>query len=78
MPDVPAPAKASLSAAERDTVATIATRAGLNLGERDFEQLCACAPYVSSRVDRVSRARELCEPPTHIFHHHRSKLGILP
>ena len=78
MPDVPAPAKASLSAAERDTVATIATRAGLNLGERDFEQLCASAPYVSSRVDRVSRARELCEPPTHIFHHHRSKLGILP
>jgi len=72
LPGVPAPAVCSLSTAERDAVATIATRAGLNLGERDFEQLCASAPLVSARVGRVSRARERYDPPTHLFRHHRS------
>ena len=69
LPDVPAPAPVSISRGECDVVAVIAERAGLRLGERDFQQLCASAPYVAERVSRVGRSRELAESPTHIFRH---------
>ena len=41
---------AEVTAAERDTIALVARRAGLTLNERQFELLCAAAPYVAGQA----------------------------
>jgi aspartyl-tRNA(Asn)/glutamyl-tRNA(Gln) amidotransferase subunit A len=67
LPPVPEPARAEVSAAERDEIALIARRAGLTLNERQFELLCAAAPYVESMAGRLRRNRSFTEEPANIF-----------
>jgi aspartyl-tRNA(Asn)/glutamyl-tRNA(Gln) amidotransferase subunit A len=67
LPPIPAPAKASISQAERDRIASICRRAGLTLNERHFEQLCATAPHVEAMSGRLNRTRDFYEEPSSIF-----------
>jgi aspartyl-tRNA(Asn)/glutamyl-tRNA(Gln) amidotransferase subunit A len=67
LPPVPEPARAEVSDAERDAIALIARRAGLTLNERQFELLCAAAPYVESMAGRLRRDRSFTEEPANIF-----------
>ncbi len=62
-----APATVEISDGERGEAAAAATRAGLNLSESDFEQLCAAAPYVRAMVGRLNRNRDYGEEPANIF-----------
>ncbi len=64
---MPEPARAEVSDAERDAIALIARRAGLTLNERQFELLCAAAPYVESMAGRLRRDRSFTEEPANIF-----------
>jgi aspartyl-tRNA(Asn)/glutamyl-tRNA(Gln) amidotransferase subunit A len=66
-PPVPAPEKATISAARRDEIAVICRRAGLTVPEPVFEQLCASAPYVEEMVGGVSRSREFYDEPSSVF-----------
>jgi aspartyl-tRNA(Asn)/glutamyl-tRNA(Gln) amidotransferase subunit A len=67
LPAIPAPAKAEISQADRDRIASICRRAGLSLNERHFEQLCATAPYIEAMTGRLNRTREFYEEPSSIF-----------
>ena len=67
LPPVPDPTPADISAAERDAIALIARRAGLTLNERQFELLCAAAPYVAGMADRLRRPRAFTEEPASVF-----------
>jgi aspartyl-tRNA(Asn)/glutamyl-tRNA(Gln) amidotransferase subunit A len=67
LPPVPPPARADISAAERDRIAAICRRAGLSLNERHFEQLCATAPYIEAMTGRLNRTRAFYEEPSSIF-----------
>jgi aspartyl-tRNA(Asn)/glutamyl-tRNA(Gln) amidotransferase subunit A len=68
LPPVPDPTPAELGPAERDAVATLARRAGLTLTERQFELLCAAAPYVDAMKGRLRRrARPFDEEPSSVF-----------
>lgn len=67
LPPVPAPAKATISQAERDDIASICRRAGLSLNERHFEQLCATAPYIEAMSGRLNRTQAFYEEPSSIF-----------
>jgi aspartyl-tRNA(Asn)/glutamyl-tRNA(Gln) amidotransferase subunit A len=67
LPALPAPEKATVSERERDDVASACRRAGLNLNERAFEQLCATAPYIEAMVGRLRRDRAFTEEPTNVF-----------
>jgi aspartyl-tRNA(Asn)/glutamyl-tRNA(Gln) amidotransferase subunit A len=67
LPPVPGPAKADISQLERDRIAVICQRAGLSMNERQFEQLCATAPYVEAMSGRLNRTREFYEEPSGVF-----------
>lgn len=67
LPAIPEPAKADASPAERDELATICRRAGLDLDERQFEQLCATAPYMRAMIGRLRRERDFYEEPANTF-----------
>jgi len=67
LPPVPAPAKADIPQTRRDEIAALCERAGLVLNARQFEQLCATAPYVDAMVARLHKARPLSDEPTNIF-----------
>ena len=67
LPEVPEPAASTLTERERDRITLIAERAGLQLGERDLEQLCASAPYVAERTARAREPRGIYEPPSNIY-----------
>jgi hypothetical protein len=47
----------------RDEIAATCRRAGLALNERQFQQLCATAPYVEAMVRRLRRDPEYYEEP---------------
>jgi aspartyl-tRNA(Asn)/glutamyl-tRNA(Gln) amidotransferase subunit A len=66
-PPVPDPTPAEVTVAERDAIALIARRAGLTLNERQFERLCAAAPYVEQMAGRLRRIRGFTEEPANIF-----------
>jgi aspartyl-tRNA(Asn)/glutamyl-tRNA(Gln) amidotransferase subunit A len=68
LPPVPGPAKADISQARRDEIAALCSRAGLVLNERQFEQLCATAPYVDAMLGRLWKARPFDEEPMNVFH----------
>jgi aspartyl-tRNA(Asn)/glutamyl-tRNA(Gln) amidotransferase subunit A len=67
LPGVPEPAKAEIPQARRVEIAAICERAGLVLNERQFEQLCATAPYIDAMVGRLHRNRRFAEEPANIF-----------
>ncbi|MDB5371428.1 MAG: gatA 2 [Belnapia sp.] len=67
LPPVPDPTPAEVTAAERDAIALIARRAGLVLNARQFELLCAAAPYVEQMAGRLRRPRGFTEEPANIF-----------
>jgi aspartyl-tRNA(Asn)/glutamyl-tRNA(Gln) amidotransferase subunit A len=56
LPPVPEPAKAEIGQERRDEIAALCRRAGLNLNERHFEQLCAAAPYVEAMTGHLNRS----------------------
>jgi aspartyl-tRNA(Asn)/glutamyl-tRNA(Gln) amidotransferase subunit A len=62
LPPVPEPAKADISQVRRDEIAALCGRAGLVLNGRQFEQLCATAPYVDAMVARLKEKRFDDEP----------------
>jgi aspartyl-tRNA(Asn)/glutamyl-tRNA(Gln) amidotransferase subunit A len=67
LPPVPEPDKADISAARRSEIAAICQRAGLTLSDRNFEQLCACAPYVEEMVGHLDRKPEFYDEPASVF-----------
>ncbi len=66
-PPVPEPARADISQARRDEIAATCRRAGLTLNERQFEQLCATAPYVEAMTGRLHRRHEWYDEPSQVF-----------
>ena len=67
LPPVPEPAKADIPQSRRDEIATLCARAGLVLNERQFEQLCATAPYIDAMVGRLHKDRPFDEEPMNVF-----------
>jgi aspartyl-tRNA(Asn)/glutamyl-tRNA(Gln) amidotransferase subunit A len=67
LPPVPEPAKAEITQARRDEIAALCARAGLILNERQFEQLCATAPYIDAMVGRLRKERPFDNEPMNIF-----------
>jgi aspartyl-tRNA(Asn)/glutamyl-tRNA(Gln) amidotransferase subunit A len=67
LPGVPEPAKAEITPARRDEIATLCGRAGLILNERQFEQLCATAPYIDAMAGRLRKERPFDNEPMNIF-----------
>jgi aspartyl-tRNA(Asn)/glutamyl-tRNA(Gln) amidotransferase subunit A len=67
LPPVPEPAKADITQTWRDEIATLCGRAGLVLNERQFEQLCATAPYIDAMVGRLRKDRHFDNEPMNIF-----------
>ncbi len=67
LPPIPDPAKADITSAQRDEIAALCARAGLVLNERQFEQLCATAPYVEAMAGRLRKDRRFDEEPGNIF-----------
>jgi aspartyl-tRNA(Asn)/glutamyl-tRNA(Gln) amidotransferase subunit A len=63
LPPVPEPAPSEISAMRRDEIAASCRRAELTLNERQFQQLCATAPYVDAMVGRLRRDPEYYEEP---------------
>ena len=57
----------ALKQARREEIAAICERAGLVLSERQFEQLCATAPYIDAMVGRLHRQRPLADEPMNVF-----------
>jgi len=67
LPPVPEPEKAEISNRRRDEIAAICRRAGLDLGERTFELLCASAPYIEGMVGRLRHPRPFTDEPMNTF-----------
>src|ERR1700730_8646135 len=67
LPPVPEPAKADITQTRRDKIATLCGRAGLVLNERQFEQLCATAPYIDAMVGRLRKDRHFDNEPMNVF-----------
>ena len=67
LPPVPDPTPAEISAGERDAIALLTRRAGLRLNERQFELLCASAPYVQAMAARLRTPRGLGQEPMNVF-----------
>lgn len=61
------PVPAGLSARDREAVALILRRAGLTLGERHFERLCAAAPAVDAVARRLRKSYGFAAQPANIF-----------
>ena len=67
LPPVPGPSKADITQARRDEIAALCGRAGLVLNERQFEQLCATAPYIDAMVARLHKHRDFANEPMNVF-----------
>jgi aspartyl-tRNA(Asn)/glutamyl-tRNA(Gln) amidotransferase subunit A len=67
LPPIPDPAKADITQTRRDEIAALCARAGLMLNERQFEQLCATAPYVEAMSGRLRKDRRFDDEPGNIF-----------
>jgi aspartyl-tRNA(Asn)/glutamyl-tRNA(Gln) amidotransferase subunit A len=64
---IPDPESADIDRASRDRVATACRAAGLTLSERQFEMVCAAAPYVEAMTGRLYRERGWAEEPANVF-----------
>src|SRR5262249_52362056 len=67
LPPIPDPEPAQIDTATRDRAAVACRSAGLTLTERQFEMVCAAAPYVIAMTDRLYRDRSYSEDPANIF-----------
>jgi aspartyl-tRNA(Asn)/glutamyl-tRNA(Gln) amidotransferase subunit A len=67
LPPVPDPEPAQIDAATRDRVAVACRAAGLTLTERQFDMVCAAAPYVIAMTGRLYRDRAYGEEPADVF-----------
>ena len=67
LPPIPDPEPAQIDAAARDRAAVACRSAGLTLTERQFEMVCAAAPYVIAMTDRLYRDRSYSEEPANVF-----------
>ena len=67
LPPVPEPATADITPARRAEIAALCERAGLTLNERQFEQLCATAPYIDAMVERLRKDRNFSDEPMNVF-----------
>lgn len=67
LPSAPDAAPAEISGAERDAIALVVRRAGLTLSERQFELLCAAAPYVDGMARRLRTSHGFAAQPANIF-----------
>ena len=65
-PAIPEPSS-DLGADAREGVAQACRRAGLTLNDRQFEMVCAAAPYVEAMTSRLRRSRPFGEEPANIF-----------
>ncbi|MCH7477490.1 MAG: hypothetical protein IIA14_05255, partial [SAR324 cluster bacterium] len=61
------PDAAEISLAERDRIAAIARKSGLDLPEAHFERLCAAAPYMEAMAGRLAATRDWRSEPANIF-----------
>ena len=61
------PDAAEISMAERDRIAAIARKSGLDLPEAHFERLCAAAPYMEAMAGRLAATRDWRSEPANIF-----------
>ena len=61
------PDAAEITPAERDRIAEVAIRSGLELPEAHFERLCAAAPFVEAMLRRLRRDRVWQEEPANTF-----------
>jgi aspartyl-tRNA(Asn)/glutamyl-tRNA(Gln) amidotransferase subunit A len=66
-PPTPDPEPAQIDAAIRDRVAIACRAAGLTLSDRQFEIVCAAAPYVIAMTGRLYRDRAYGEEPANVF-----------
>jgi aspartyl-tRNA(Asn)/glutamyl-tRNA(Gln) amidotransferase subunit A len=66
-PPVPDPEPAQIDAATRERTAIACRAAGLTLTDRQFEMVCAAAPYVIAMTDRLYRDRAYVEEPANVF-----------
>jgi aspartyl-tRNA(Asn)/glutamyl-tRNA(Gln) amidotransferase subunit A len=67
LPPLPDPESAQIDAPIRDRVAIACRSAGLTLTERQFEMVCAAAPYVIAMTGRLYRDRTYSEEPANVF-----------
>ncbi|MGH7031350.1 MAG: amidase, partial [Stellaceae bacterium] len=67
LPPVPEPVLAEVTRATRDRAVTACRAAGLSLTDRQFEMVCAAAPYVEAMTGRLYRDRHWTEEPANIF-----------
>jgi aspartyl-tRNA(Asn)/glutamyl-tRNA(Gln) amidotransferase subunit A len=67
LPTVPDPQPADIGAAGRDRAASACRAAGLRLTDRQFEMVCAAAPYVEAMTGRLYRERRWTEEPANTF-----------
>jgi len=66
-PPMPDPEPADIDEATRDRAATAYRGAGLTLSDRQFEMVCAAAPYVIAMTSRLYRDRAYAEEPANVF-----------
>jgi aspartyl-tRNA(Asn)/glutamyl-tRNA(Gln) amidotransferase subunit A len=66
LPPVPDPVS-DLGADARAAVAQACRRAGLSLTERQFEMVCAAAPYVEAMTGRLRQTRAFGDEPANVF-----------
>jgi aspartyl-tRNA(Asn)/glutamyl-tRNA(Gln) amidotransferase subunit A len=61
------PVPADIDAATQDRAVTACRAAGLALSERQFEMVCAAAPYVMAMTGRLYSERGWAEEPANVF-----------
>jgi aspartyl-tRNA(Asn)/glutamyl-tRNA(Gln) amidotransferase subunit A len=67
LPLVPDPEPIHIDMATRDRVTAACQAAGLTLSERQFDMLCAAAPYVTAMTARLYRERAYGDEPANVF-----------
>ncbi|MEQ9123476.1 MAG: amidase, partial [Alphaproteobacteria bacterium] len=67
LPPTPDPEPSDASPAERDALRTLCRRAGMEPNDRQFELLCASAPYMRAMIGRLRRERDFYEEPANTF-----------
>ena len=66
-PPNPDPELVEIDTATRDRAASACRAAGLTLTERQFEMVCAAAPYIIAMTGRLYRDRSYGEEPANVF-----------
>jgi aspartyl-tRNA(Asn)/glutamyl-tRNA(Gln) amidotransferase subunit A len=67
VPPIPDPEPAQTEPATRDRAAIACRAAGLTLSDRQFDMVCAAAPYVTAMTGRLYRERSYSEEPANVF-----------